>query len=81
MPPTKKNYLKNPIAESFFLTSATPEEIPNLIQTLSSNKSTGPKSIPRQSCRKLRMKSLFLSRQSLTVPLKTGYFPTYGNLH
>ena len=84
IPPTKTNfrdYLKNPIAESFFLTRTTPEEISDLIQTLSSNKSTGPNSYPRQSWRKLRMKYLFLSRQSLTIPLKTGYFPTHWNLH
>ena len=35
----------------------------------------------RQSWRKLRMRFLFLSRQSLTIPLKTGSFPTYWNLH
>ena len=36
---------------------------------------------PRQSWRKLRMKPLLLSRQSLTIPLKMGSFPTYWNLH
>ena len=48
IPPTKRNFsdnLKNPNAEAFFMTSTTPEEISDLIQTLSWNKSTGPSSI------------------------------------
>ena len=56
IPPTKRNfldYLKNTIAESFFLTPTTPEEISDLIQTLSSNKSTGPNSIPTSILKKI----------------------------
>ena len=57
IPPTKTNfrdYLKNPIAESFFLTRTTPEEISDLIQTLSSNKSTGRSSIPTSILKKIK---------------------------
>ena len=66
-PPTKKNFsdnLKNPNPESLFMTSTTPEEISDFIKTISSNKSAG-------------MRFLFLSQQSLTIPLKTGPFQTY----
>ena len=71
MPPTKKNYLKNPIAESFFLTSATPEEKPNLIQTLSSNKSTGPKSIPTSILQKIK--------HEISIPLSTIINSSFEN--
>ena len=49
--------LKNPNTESFFMTLTTPEEISDLIQTCSSNKSTRPlTAYPRQSGRKSRMR-------------------------
>ena len=38
----------------FFLTPTTPEEIFDLIQTLSSNKSTGPNSIPTSILKKIK---------------------------
>ena len=47
IPPTKRNFsdnLKNPNAESFFMTPTTPKEISDLIQTISWSKSTGPSS-------------------------------------
>ena len=43
LPTTKRNFsdnLKNPNTQLFFMTPTTPEEISDLIQTLSSNKST-----------------------------------------
>ena len=49
IPPAKRNFsdnLKNPSAELFLITPATPRERCDLIQTLSSSKSTGPRSIP-----------------------------------
>ena len=78
IPPTKRNfsdYLKNPVGESFFLTPTTPEEISDLIQTLSSNKSTGPNSIPTPILKKIKYEISI--RQSLKIRLKTGSFPTY----
>ena len=57
MPPTRRNfsdYLKNPIAELFFQTPLTPEEISDLIQTLSLNKSTAPNSIPTSILKKIK---------------------------
>ena len=55
--PAKRNFsdsLKNPNAESLFMTQTTPEEIPELIQTLSSNKSTGPNSILTSVLKKIK---------------------------
>ena len=57
IPPAKRNffdYLKNPIAELFILTPTTPEEITDLIKTLSSNKSTGPNSITTSILEKIK---------------------------
>ena len=57
IPPTKRNffdYLKNPIAELFILTPTTPEEISDLIQTISSNKSTGTNSITTSILKKIK---------------------------
>ena len=57
MPPTKKNFsdnLKNPNVESFFVPPTSPKEISHLIQTLSSNKSTRPNSIPTSVLKKLK---------------------------
>ena len=57
IPPTKKNFsdhLKNPNTELFFMTPTTPEEISDLIQTLSSNRSTGPNSIPTSILKKIK---------------------------
>ena len=57
IPPTKRNffdYLKNQIAELFILTPTTPEEISDLIQTISSNKSTGPNSITTSILKKIK---------------------------
>ena len=57
IPPTKRNFsdnLKNPNTESFFITPTTPEEISDLMQALSSNKSTEPKNIPTSILKKLK---------------------------
>ena len=57
MPLTKRNFsdnLKNPNAESFFVPPTSPKEISDLIQTLSSNKSTRPNSIPTSVLKKLK---------------------------
>ena len=57
IPSTKRNFsgnLKNPNAESFFMTPTTPEEISNLIQAFSSNKSTGTNSIPMSIQKKIK---------------------------
>ena len=56
IPLTKRNffdYLKNPIAELFILTPTTPE-ISDLIQTISSNKSTGTNSITTSILKKIK---------------------------
>ena len=57
IPATKRNFsnnLKNPNAESFFVTPTTPEEMSNLIQTLSSNKSTGLSTIPTSILKRIK---------------------------
>ena len=54
---TKRKFsdnLKNPNAEVFFMTPTTPEEISDLIQTLRSNKSTGPNSIPTSILKEIK---------------------------
>ena len=78
IPPTKRNfpdYLKNPIAESFFLTPTTPEEISDLIQTLSSNKSTGPNSIPTSILKKIKNEISIPLSAIINNSFENGIFP------
>ena len=49
--PTQKHfhdYLQNPNENSFFLTPTTPDEVSNVIKTMSSRKALGPNSIPNK---------------------------------
>ena len=74
IPPTKRNfsdYLKNPIAESLFLTPTTPEEIYDLIQTLIPNKSTGPNSIPTSILKKIK--------NEISIPLSAIISSSFEN--
>ena len=57
IPLTKRNFsdhCKNLNTEPFFMTPTSPEEISDSIQTLSSNKSTGPSSIPSLILNKIK---------------------------
>ena len=57
VPPTKRIFsdnLKDSNAESFFVTPTTPEEISDLIQTLSSNKSAIPNNMPTSILEKIK---------------------------
>ena len=80
IPPTKRNfsdYLKDPIAESLFLTATTVEEISDLMQTFSPNKSTGigPNSIPTSILKKINDEiSISLSLTIINNIFKKGIF-------
>ena len=57
IPLTKRNFsdhCKNLNTEPLFMTPTSPEEISDSIQTLSSNKSTGPNSIPPSILNKIK---------------------------
>ena len=78
IPPTKRNfsnYLKNPIAKSFFLTPTTPEERFDLIQTLSLNKSTGPNSIPTSVLKKIKNEISIPFSAIINNSFENGIFP------
>ena len=78
IPPTKSNFsdnLKNPNAELFFTTPTTPEEISNLIQTLGSNKSTGPNSIPSSILKKIKNEISIPLSAIINNSFENGIFP------
>ena len=80
IPSTKRNFsdnLKNPNAESFFMTPTTPAEISDLIQTLSSNKSTGPNSIPTLVLKKIKNGISIPLAAIINNSFENGIFPTY----
>ena len=78
IPLTKRNFsgnLKNPNVESFFMTPTSPEEIANLIQTLSSNKSTGPNSIPMSILKKIKNEISISLSAIINNSFENGIFP------
>ena len=78
IPLTKRNFsgnLKNPNVESFFMTPTSPEEIANLIQTLSSNKSTGPNSIPMSIQKKIKNQISVPLSAIINNSFENGIFP------
>ena len=66
---------KNPNAESFFMTPTTPEEIFDLIQTLSSNKSTGPNSLPTSILKKIQNEISIPVSAIINNSFENGIFP------
>ena len=78
IPPAKRNFsdnLKNPSAELFFITPATPRERYDLIQTLSSSKSTGPKSIPMSILKKIKNEISVPLSAIINYSFENGIFP------
>ena len=68
------DYLKNPNAETFFMTPTTPGEISDLMQTLSSNKSTGPNSIPKSILKKIKKETFILLSAITHNSFENGIF-------
>ena len=78
IPSTKRNFsdcLKNLIVESFFLTPTTSEEMSDLIQTLSLNKSTGPNSIPTSILKKIKNEISIPLSAIINNSFENGIFP------
>ena len=67
--------LKSPNEESFFMTPTTPEEISDLMQTLNSNKSTGPNSIPTSTLKKIKNEISIPLSAIINNSFENGIFP------
>ena len=77
IPPTKRNFsdnLKKPNAKSFLMTPTIPEEISDLIETLSSNKSAGPNSIPMSILKKIKNEISIPLSAIISNPFENGIF-------
>ena len=78
IPSTKRNFshnLTNQNEESFFMTPATPEVISDLIQIPSSNKSTGPNSIPTSILKKIKNEISIPLSVIINNSFENGIFP------
>ena len=78
IPSTKGNFsynLKHQNAESFFMAPTTSEEISDLMQTLSSNKSTGLNGIPTSILKKIKNEISIPLSAIINNSFENGIFP------
>ena len=78
IPPTRNNFInylkiRNPI--NFILSSTTPEEITDIIQTLKLNKSTGPNSLSIKVLKSIKGIISVPLYESINKSFTSGVFP------
>lgn len=71
-----KQYLKEPLANSFFFKPVSEEEMANTIISLSSNKATGPFSIPTKILNLVLVDIASILTSIINLSFETGIFPS-----